>query len=112
MGASPIGAIRMGVEVFRPETRIREKDRKISEPSGASARGFFIFWSTRQVVEARALGVRSDSAAGQRHWFLNTRSVVCNEDAVIAKSHCAAPAACQTLTPSARLPEPAGSTRK
>jgi len=32
MGASPIGAIRMGVEVFRPDNRIREKDRKISEP--------------------------------------------------------------------------------
>jgi hypothetical protein len=32
MGASPIGAARIRVEVFRPEIRIREKDRKISEP--------------------------------------------------------------------------------
>jgi hypothetical protein len=36
MGASPIGAIRIGVEVFRPENSIREKDRKISEPFEAA----------------------------------------------------------------------------
>jgi hypothetical protein len=44
MGASRIGAIRIGVEVFRPENSIREKIERSANPSGASAReGFFIF---------------------------------------------------------------------
>ena len=44
MGVSPMGAIRIGVEVFRPENSIREKIERSANPSGASAReGFFIF---------------------------------------------------------------------
>src|SRR6202040_767006 len=58
MGASPIGAIRIRVEVFRPENSIpgkRSKDQR-TPPVHLPARGFSFSSRPGRFVEARALG--------------------------------------------------------
>ena len=91
MGASPIGAIRIRVEVFRLENRFREKDRKISEPLRCIRReGFFIFWSTRQVRGSPSTRrQRLISAAGAATiGFEIYGDVVQREDRCFASSQC------------------------
>src|SRR5580693_6362552 len=92
MGASPIGAIRIRVEVFRPENSIREKRSKDQRaPPVQSAReGFFIFWSTRQVRGSPSTRrQRLTSAAGAATInFEIYGDVVQREDRCFASSQC------------------------
>ena len=91
MVASPIGAVRIRVEVFRPEIRIREKIERSANPSGASAReGFFISGRPGRFVEARALGAGGVMAAAGAATigFEIYGDVVQREDRCFASSQC------------------------